>query len=114
MTSESTREIERALLLSIEEDDWSKRSLTDASGKVIGFFLHPEDRDLAVSALEAQSNVLTMMDTFVEALSYIANPDTDPEAARAVAAKCADNAKRYADLFCKITPVEFITTIVPS
>lgn len=103
MTTTQAEQV-KAAVAAAEGDpaEWGRRALSDGGGKLVGFFLRPEDRGAVLHALTAQRDVLAMVESFVDGFAFVSDPDTTPAEAREVAARCADNARRYADLLCGV------------
>lgn len=96
-------EFYRGLLESVgDESKWAERAITTADGKVLAFFLRPEDRDLALYFANAHPPIISMLRSLAAAFEYIAVACPAGTTTKEFARKHEEQARIYADIFCRL------------
>lgn len=89
-----------------DEAEWSKRAITAADGKVLAFFLRPEDRDIALYFVNAHPPIIGLLRQLADAFEFLARGDGGQGSTEAFCRQHAEMLRIYADIFCRLGKVE--------
>jgi hypothetical protein len=98
----------QTMLKSLDEKKWSERAIADGDGKVLAFFLRPEDRDLALYFTNIHAAVIGYLRALANSFDFI-KASTADEACQAFAENQATLCRAYADLFARLGKPEETT-----
>lgn len=87
-----------------DEEAWSRRAISDGDGdgKVLAFFLRPQDRDLALYFANAHPPIIALLRQLADAFEFLARGDGGQGSTEAFCHQHAEMLRIYADIFCRL------------